>query len=180
VQWAAIALAGAGIAVQLVKVGRVPWIALVLAVSFAFYGLLRKRGPLGPLTGLGVETTLLAPAALVLLVARGLAGTGALGRVDFEQHVLILATGVVTAIPLLLFAIGARALPLTTLGLLQYMSPTVQLGLGVLVYHEVFDATLATSFGLIWAGLALYSADGVMRRRTAFRSAGDEPHPKAR
>lgn len=164
-QWLAIALAAAGVTLQLVQLGRLPWIALALAATFGTYGLLRKRSELGPLTGLTVETLLLMPLAAGFLLWRAAAGTGALGHAPALTQGLILCAGVVTAVPLLLFAYGARRLRLTTLGLLQYAAPTVQLALGVWVYRETFDRARAQSFGLIWIALALYTADALWQQR---------------
>lgn len=164
-QWIAVGLAGAGVAVLLLRVGGVPWIALVLAATFGAYGLIRKKSPLGPLAGLGVETLLLAPAAIGFLVWCQWQGTGALGRVDVGTHALLLSTGVVTAVPLLLFAYGARRVRFTTLGLLQYIAPTVQFALGVWWYREPFSAERGAAFALIWAGLALYTADNLWSHR---------------
>lgn len=158
-QWIAVAFAAVGVLVQLVRFGRVPWIALVLAGSFAIYGLLRKRGPLGALTGLGVETALLTPIAIGYLVFLHGQGTGAFGSVGTTEHVLLLACGVATAVPLLFFAVAARSLTLASLGLFQYIAPTVQLILGAALYGEPFGGARAWSFVLIWLGLALYSAD---------------------
>lgn len=168
-QWFAIALAAGGVALELIRLGRLPWIALALAASFGTYGLLRKQSSLGPLTGLAVETALLAPFALGLLLWRAGEGSGALGNAPGLIQVLIVSTGVVTAVPLLLFAYGARRLRLTTLGLLQYAAPTGQFVLGVLVYHEPFAREHAQAFALIWAGLAVYTADAIWagRRRNS-------------
>ncbi len=170
-QWTAVALAAAGVMVQLTRVGRLPWIALVLAGTFAIYGLLRKRGPLGSLTGLGVETALLMPLALGYLLWRQFNGTGALGSVDAGQHVLLLACGVATAVPLLWFATAARALSMASLGLFQYLAPSAQLLIGVAMYGEAFGGAQAGSFALIWAGLALYSADAFRAGRRAAAAA---------
>lgn len=164
-QRAAVACAAAGVALQLVQVGRLPWIALTLAVAFGLYGLLRKQSSLGSLTGLAVETTLLAPFAATYLLWRHHTGEGALGRVDLPTHFLVLGLGVVTAVPLLLFAYGARRVPLATLGLLQYITPTVQFALGVWVFHETFPPERALSFILIWTALALYAVEGVWAQR---------------
>ena len=164
-QWTAIICAALGVAVQVVQVGRPPWIALALALSFGFYGLLRKQSALGPLTGLAVETVLLAPLAVAYLLWRQHTGEGALGRADAATQWLVLSTGVVTAVPLLLFAYGARRIRLTTLGLLQYIAPTVQFTLGVAVFHEAFSRERAAAFALIWAGLALYTFDNVWAQR---------------
>lgn len=164
-QWIAVVLAAAGVTVLLVRVGHVPWIALSLAATFGAYGLIRKKSPLGPLAGLGVETLLLAPAAVGFLAWCQWNGTGALGRTGVGMHALLLSTGVVTAVPLLLFAYGARRVRFTTLGLLQYIAPTVQFALGVWWYREPFSAERGAAFALIWAGLALYTADNLWSQR---------------
>lgn len=164
-QWLAITFAAAGVVLQLVHLGRLPWIALSLAATFGTYGLLRKRSPLGPLSGLTLETLLLAPLAATFLLWRAHAGVGALGHAPGITQGLILCAGVVTTVPLLLFAYGARRLQLTTLGLLQYAAPTVQFALGVWVYHEAFDRARAQSFAFIWTGLALYTADALWTQR---------------
>ncbi|PTY08526.1 EamA family transporter RarD [Opitutaceae bacterium EW11] len=160
-QLAAIALATAGVGLLVWHVGRPPWIALALAITFGLYGLMRKRSPLGPLLGLGAETLLLAPVAIGFLLLRWHDGTGALGRVGPGMTAWLLSTGVVTAVPLLLFARGARGLRFTTLGFLQYLTPTCQFLLGWLVYAEPLDPVRAAAFGVIWAGLATYSADAL-------------------
>lgn len=165
VQVAAIVCAALGVGLLVLQVGRPPWIALALAGTFGVYGLLRKQSPLGPLTGLAVETALLAPPAAALLLWRHHLGTGALGTVDAARTLLVLSAGVVTATPLLLFAYGARRLRFTTLGLLQYVAPTLQFLIGWLVYREPFARTQAWAFACIWTALALYSADTVLRAR---------------
>jgi chloramphenicol-sensitive protein RarD len=126
---------------------------------------MRKQSPLGALAGLTVETLLLAPFALAFLAWQHLTGAGALGRVDLSTHILILSAGVITAIPLLLFGYAARRIRLSTLGLLQYLAPSVQLGLGIWVYHEPFSRARALSFSFIWAALALYTVDNVLAQR---------------
>jgi len=161
----AIALAALGVFVMIWVVGRPPWIALALAGSFGFYGLLRKRSTFGPLLGLTAETLLLAPLAIALLVTRFATGTGALGHVDTRTTLLVLSTGFVTAVPLLLFAKGARGLRFTTLGLLQYFAPTLQFLLGWMVYGEPLSQSRLLAFALIWAGLAAYTADAVWAQR---------------
>ncbi len=166
----AIGCAAVGMAVQVWQVGRLPWIALALAVTFAGYGFLRKRSALGPLTGLTVETALLAPAAAAFLLWREFDGGGALGHASVATQALVLCTGVVTAIPLLLFAYGARRIRLTTLGLLQYIAPTVQFTLGVAVFHEPFARDRLLAFAFIWAGLALYTADNLRAQRARANS----------
>ena len=160
-QWVAIAFAAAGVGWQLILLGRLPWIALALAITFGTYGLLRKQSPLGSLAGLTVETLLLAPLAGAFLLWRAVTETGALGSVPTGTQLIVLTTGVVTALPLLLFAYGARRLKLSTLGLLQYAAPTVQFALGVWYYHEGFSLACAQSFSLIWIGLIIYTTDAL-------------------
>ena len=168
-QWLAIGCATAGVALMIFQLGRPPWIALALAGTWGGYGLMRKQSPLGALIGLTIETILIVPFAIVFLIARHLAGLGALGHVDALSHALLLGVGVVTAVPLLLFAYAARRIRLSTLGLLQYLSPTVQFAIGVGVYHEPFSREQAVSFALIWAGLALYTADNLWTQRNFLR-----------
>lgn len=155
----ALGLAAAGVLLLVVQVGRVPWIALGLAGSFGFYGLIRKQSPVGPMTGLAMETLLVAPFAVGYLAWLAAGGRGAIGHVPPATTALVFSTGVVTAIPLLMFAYGAQRLRFTTLGLLQYVAPTCQFLLGWLVYHEPFTSAQAWAFGLIWAGLGCYTMD---------------------
>jgi len=172
-QWLAITLAAIGVGVLLLRVGRVPWIALTLAGTWAGYGLLKKKSALGSIAGLTVETILLFPVAAALLWWWHHTGVGALGRVDARTHVFVLGAGVVTAVPLLLFAYGAQRIRLTTLGLLQYVAPTVQFLIGLFVYREPFDAARLQAFALIWCGLLLYSGDGLWaQRRLLFKAGG--------
>jgi chloramphenicol-sensitive protein RarD len=161
-QWLAIGLAAFGVAFMIVQAGRPPWIALALAGSWGGYSLMRKKSPLPAVTGLTVETLLLAPIAIGFLLWRHHTGQGALGRVDLPTHALVLSAGVITAIPLLLFGYGARRIRLTTLGLLQYLAPSVQLVLGVWVFHEAFSRARVFSFSFIWAALILYTADNLL------------------
>ena len=172
-QWSAIALAAVGVGLLLLRVGRVPWIALTLAGTWGGYGILKKKSALGPLVGLTVEALLLLPFAVAMLLWQAHTGAGALGRVGAWQQGLVLSAGLVTAIPLLLFADGAQRIRMTTLGLLQYLSPTVQFFLGLLLYHEAFDTGHLQAFALIWGGLALYSADSFWaQRRILLKAAG--------
>jgi len=166
-QLAAIVIATLGVALMVWRVGRVPWIALSLAVSFGFYGLLRKRSNLGPLVGLALETLLLAPLAAGFLFWRFTQNRGALGHVDAATTWIVLSCGIVTAVPLLLFAKGARGLRMITLGLLQYLTPTCQFLLGWLLYNEALGGARIGAFLLIWAGLAIYSIDAVLASRPA-------------
>ena len=164
-QWIAITLAALGVGVMIVQLGRPPWIALALAATWTAYGFLRKKSPLGSLIGLTVETLLLAPLAGAFLLWQYHTGAGALGRVDVATHVLVLSSGVITAVPLLLFAFGARRIRLSTMGLLQYLAPTVQFALGVWVYHEPVSRERLLGFAFIWVGLALYTADNLWAQR---------------
>jgi len=170
IQMAAVILAAVGVAVQVVAIGHLPWIALVLAFSFGGYGLLRKQGPLGSMVGLAVETGLLTPLAFGWLLLVGVTGGGALGHVSPADHLLLVSTGVVTAVPLLFFAIGARGLSLATLGIFQFLAPSMKLIVGTLVYHEPFGGPLILSFGLIWIGLIVYTLDSFRSARHQART----------
>jgi chloramphenicol-sensitive protein RarD len=170
-QGVAIALAAAGVAVLVWRVGRVPWIALTVALTFGFYGLLRKRSSLGPVIGLALETALLLPLGAGFLVWRATQHTGALGNLDTGPTLILLSAGVVTSIPLILFAKGARGLRMVTLGLLQYLAPTCQFLLGWLLYHEAMDGQRTMAFALIWGGLVVYSVDAVVSSRAQKRQA---------
>jgi chloramphenicol-sensitive protein RarD len=150
------------------QAGAPPWIGLALALTFASYGLLRKTAPLGALEGLAVETALLTPLALAWLLWLGwtgssvfVAGVDSSGGASPWQSLLLVLAGPITAIPLLLFAAGARRIPFTTLGLLQYVGPTLQLLLGVYLYREPFDAAKLAGYAAIWLALAVFSADGL-------------------
>jgi chloramphenicol-sensitive protein RarD len=143
-----------------VQAGQLPWIALVLAASFGSYGLLRKVAVLGALEGLTLETLLLAPAALIALLWWLSQGRGSFPAPDAATNLWLIGVGPLTAIPLLLFAAGARRISMTTLGLLQYLGPTIQFLLGVWIFHEPFTAKRGIGFALIWLGLLAYSADG--------------------
>jgi chloramphenicol-sensitive protein RarD len=161
VQWAAVGLAACGVLWLIVGAGEWPWIALVLAASFGLYGLLRKTAPLGATEGLALETLMQAPVAVALLAWWTWQGSGGLAAHDAGTTAWLLLAGPFTAIPLLLFAAGARRLTLATLGLMQYLGPTIQFGLGVFVYGEAFSAQRALGFVLIWTALALYSAESL-------------------
>lgn len=164
-QWIAIALAALGVALMFFQLGRPPWIALVLAGTWGGYSLMRKKSPLGSVAGLTVETVLIAPLAIAYLLWRQRTGQGALGHIPPVTQAILLSAGVITAVPLLLFGFAARRIRLSTLGLLQYLAPSVQLMLGIWVYHEPFSRSRALSFGFIWAALALYTADNLLAQR---------------
>lgn len=164
-QTLAIGIAAVGVGVLVLKVGHFPWIALGLAFTFGFYGLLRKKSGVSAIVGLMVETSLMAPLAAGWLLWLAFNGRGALGHTDLRTTVWVLSTGIVTAIPLLLFAYGANRLRLTTLGLLQYAAPTLQFLIGWIVYRESFSRDRASAFVLIWIGLASYSMDAWIQQR---------------
>jgi len=164
-QWLAVAVAAAGVLWLTVQAGRLPWVALVLAVTFGIYGLLRKLAKLGALEGLTLETLLLWPMAVGMLAWWAWHGQGALVQGDPATLGWLLLAGPLTAIPLLLFAAGARRIPMATLGILQYISPSLQMLLGVWLYGEAFEPARAIGFYLIWAALVLYSADSIWNAR---------------
>jgi chloramphenicol-sensitive protein RarD len=164
-QWAAIALAALGVAWLTWQAGTVPWIALILASSFGAYGLMRKTARLGALEGLSFETMVLFPLALGYVIWLSLHGENSFINSGAPTRWLLVAAGPITAIPLLMFASGARKIPLSVLGLLQYISPTIQFLLGVWLFHEAFTAERLVGFLLIWSALALYAAEGLWRNR---------------
>jgi chloramphenicol-sensitive protein RarD len=170
-QWLAVALAAAAVTYLTALAGRPPWIAGTLAVSFALYGLLRKTMSVAALPGLATETLLLVPLAAAYLAWCHWRGVGALGAGSATVDVLLLGSGLITAVPLFLFAYGARALPYSTVGVLQYIAPTLQLLCAVLFFHESFAPTRVAGFALIWMALAIFAADGLWRARRA-RAAG--------
>lgn len=172
VQWAAVALAGAGVAWLTWHGGHLPWIGLALALSFGFYGLLRKTAALGALEGLSLETAILFPVALGYLSMLTLDDRNAFATASTSSQWLLAAAGPITAIPLLLFGAAARRIPLSLLGLLQYIGPTLQLLLGVWLYHEPFGGARLAGFALIWAALALYSMESMWRAWSAGRNSG--------
>jgi chloramphenicol-sensitive protein RarD len=160
-QWGAVALAALGVLWLTWLNGHPPWIALSLAVSFGLYGLIRKTASLGALEGLALETMLLAPLVLPALMWVSFAQGGVLAEGPASQIGWLMLGGPLTAAPLLLFAAGARKLPLATLGMLQYIGPSIQLALAVWVFHEPFNAQRLIGYAFIWAALALMSADGL-------------------
>lgn len=168
VQWVAVSLGAAAVVVIAVGYGRLPWIALVLAGSFGLYGLVKNRvGRSVPaVAGLAVETLVLAPLAAVYLVMLSLAGTASFGAVGPAHALALAGSGVVTATPLLLFGAAARRLPLSTLGLLQYLAPTMHLVIGVVVLREDMPPARWAGFALVWAALILLTGDGLRHFHT--------------
>jgi chloramphenicol-sensitive protein RarD len=163
-QGLAVAIAAVGVASFAISLGRLPWISLFLALSFALYGPIRKTVVAASLAGLAVETALLAPIALAGILSLEARGLGALGQAEqlgAARIALLLGAGVVTALPLVWFASAARRLRLVTLGLFQYLAPSLSLALAVFAYGEPFTHTHALTFACIWAALALYSFESV-------------------
>jgi len=174
-QWLAVAVAACGVLWLTATLGRPPWIALGLAGSFGSYGLLRKTASLGALEGLAVETAVMAPVALAALAWMAAPHGGLAGMFDGMDGATVawlLVAGPLTAIPLLLFAAGARRITMATLGTLQYLSPTLQFLLGVTVFGEPLQGTRLAGFVVIWAALAVYSADGFLWMRRQRAAAG--------
>jgi chloramphenicol-sensitive protein RarD len=169
VQWAAIALAAVAVAYLTLQAGRPPWIAFALALSFSLYGLVRKVISVEALPGLATETLLLLPLAGAYLAWCEIAGSGAFSNGGAAITALLIGSGVVTAVPLFLFAYSARALPYSTVGVLQYLAPSLQLVCGVLLYHESFAPARAAGFALVWVALLVYAADGLWRARRLAR-----------
>ena len=162
-QLAAIATAFSGVLLQMPGVGHFPWVALALGSSFSLYGVVRKRSPLGALDGLAVETTVLAPFALAWLFMAHSSVPQAFGE-SWPHALLIAGTGLVTAVPLLLFAFASRNIRLSTLGMLQFIGPTMQFFIGWKIYGEPMSTVRLLSFGLIWLAIALYGWDSLRRR----------------
>ncbi|MBK7015994.1 MAG: EamA family transporter RarD [Sulfuritalea sp.] len=157
-QWLAVLCAAIGVAIEATRASGLPWIALVLAGTFAIYGLLRKQLPLDAASGLFLETVCMLPLALAWLAWSGPSHFG-VGAGITATDLLLVATGPVTAIPLLLFAIATRRLPLSMMAFLQYLAPTLAFLIGVLMYHEPLDTLRMLSLAAIWTGLAVYSVD---------------------
>ncbi|SFL76728.1 EamA family transporter RarD [Rugamonas rubra] len=165
-QWLAIGLAACGVAWLTWQAGQLPWIALTLGLTFGGYGLLRKMAALAALEGLSFETMILFPAALAYVVWLSLHGQNTFLNSEHDAtRWLLAAAGPITAIPLLLFAAGARRIPMSVLGMLQYISPTMQMLLGVWFFHETFTPERLAGFAVIWGALGLYVAEGLWATR---------------
>ncbi len=164
-QWIAVAFAAAGVAYLTFIAGHAPWIALMVGSSFAFYGLIRKTVSIDALPGLAIETILLLPFAAGYLVWSEATGVGVFGHTGGLVDFLLLAGGVVTSVPLVLFAFGARQVPYSTIGILQFVAPSLQLLCGLLVFGESLQAARAAGFVLIWTGLLIYIVNALWRAR---------------
>lgn len=166
-QGVAVGIAFMGVLYLTVNYGALPWIALTLAFSFGFYGLLKKKVPLRAVNGLSLEMSVLVFPALGYLIYQDQLGVGAFGRIDIPTTVLLVLTGLATGLPLLLFSAAAQKIPLSMLGILQYIAPTLQFLVGVLIYHEAFTQVRMVGFSLVWVALLVYSIEGVVTRRRA-------------
>jgi chloramphenicol-sensitive protein RarD len=164
-QWIPVGLAAAGVIYLTITYGRLPWIALSLAFSFGTYGLVKKIAPLGSLYGLTLETALVFPLALIYLIYVQFARTGALLHEGVLTDILLIGTGAVTSIPLLMFASAARQIPLTMIGVLQYIAPTLQFLIGVFLYHEPFDQSRLVGFSLVWFALLIFWVENYFANR---------------
>lgn len=164
-QWLPVGLAGMGVLYLTLQYGALPWIALALAFSFGMYGLIKKIAPLGSVDSLFVETGIIFLPALMYLLFSESQGAGAFTHQGWQITILLMFSGVVTALPLLLFGRAARAIPLSLLGILQYLAPTVQFLLGIFLYQESFSTTRLIGFAMIWTALLIFSIEGYLNRR---------------
>ena len=176
-QWVAIAIAAVGVVQLTFAYGALPWIAFGLAGSFGSYGLAKKKAPLDPVEGLTLETAILAPVAILFLIMLYRSGEGAFLRTGATSDALMIGGGLVTTVPLLLFAAAVRTVPLSVIGILQYIGPTLQFLLGVFVYEEPFSHSQLIGFSIVWAALAIYAGDSLRARRlgSSLTPTVDEP-----
>jgi len=165
VQWTSVAIATLGVAYLTFMTGGLPWIALTIAVSFSCYGFVRKVVKIDALPGLAMETLILIPVALGFLLWSEARGVGSFGHVDAATTVLLIVSGPLTAITLYLFAYATRRLTYSTVGLLQYIAPSLQFASGLLILHEPFDRARALGYMVIWAALILYAGEGLRLSR---------------
>lgn len=159
-QWVPVGIAGVGVVYLSFSYGRLPWIALTLALSFGFYGLVKKLSPVGPVQGMFSEIAILFIPAAGYLVASEVGGTGAFFHTGLTSDLLMVGAGLVTTIPLLLFASGARLVPLSLMGVLQYLAPTLQFLIGVVVFQEAVPASRWIGFAIIWGALGIFAVEG--------------------
>ena len=165
VQWVSVALAAAGVVYLTIALDALPWIALSLAATFGTYSLMKKLAPLGPVQGLTFETGVLFIPAAIYLIVQNVADRGAFMHAGPLRNLLMLGAGPVTTLPLLMFAAGVRRIPLSLVGMLQYINPTLQITIGVMLYKEPFTRIQLVGFGLVWSALALFAIEGYVSRR---------------
>ena len=173
-QWIPLGLAAAGVIYLTVVYGKLPWIALTLAFSFGVYGLVKKLAPLGSLYGLTLETGILFLPALIYLLTMEANGSGAFLHTGTKSDLLMIGAGIATTVPLLMFASAAQRIPLSTVGLLQYIAPTIQFLLGVFVYKEAFDFNHLIGFSVVWLALVIFWVENYL----AHRNVSTEPIPE--
>jgi len=164
-QWIPVSIAAIGVVYLTAVYGRLPWIALTLAFSFGFYGLVKKLAPLGSLYGLTLETGIVFPIAVIYLLIVEFSGTAAFLHDSGWTAILLIGAGAVTTIPLLMFASAAKQIPLTVIGLLQYIAPTLQFLIGIFVYKEPFDRSHFVGFGIVWVALIIFWAENYLAHR---------------
>ena len=164
-QWLPVIVAAIGVTYLTVTYGRPPWIALSLAFTFGLYGLVKKISPLGSVFGLTLETGIVFPAALIYLLVVQANGTGGFLHDGITVDLLLVGAGVVTTIPLLMFASAAKEIPLNMIGVLQYFAPTIQFLIGVFLYKEPFDATRFIGFGIVWLALIIFWVENLLAHR---------------
>jgi chloramphenicol-sensitive protein RarD len=164
-QWVPVGIAAIGVIYLTAVYGRLPWIALALAFSFGFYGFVKKLAPLGSLYGLTLETGIAFPFALIYLLILELNSTGAFAHEGFSITFLLIGAGAVTTIPLLMFASAAKEIPLSLVGLLQYVAPTLQFLIGVFLYKEPFDRSHLIGFGIVWVALVIFWVENYLAHR---------------
>lgn len=164
-QWIPVGIAAVGVIYLTAVYGRLPWIALSLAFSFGFYGFVKKLAPLGSLYGLTLETGIVFPIALIYLFIVQFNGTGAFLHESALTTTLLIGAGAVTTIPLLMFASAAKQIPLSVVGLLQYIAPTLQFMIGVFIYKEPFDQSHLIGFGIVWVALVIFWVENYISHR---------------
>jgi chloramphenicol-sensitive protein RarD len=174
-QWLPVGIASFGVVYLTFDYGRLPWIALTLALTFALYAVVKKAAPLGAFYGLTLETFILFPPALFYLIYLGINGRGAFGYTGIDQSLLLTFAGLITAVPLLMFGAAARSIPLTMVGLLQFIAPTCQFLLGVIVYQEAFTMVRLIGFTIIWIALIAFSMEGYLHSRRKLINAVASP-----
>ena len=171
-QTVSLIMAAIGVCIITISYGQIPWVSLMLALSFALYGFMKKTIPVGSTVGLGLETAFLTPFVLAYIIIKQASGIGALGSISTATTFILMGSGVATALPLLWFSKGAKRIPLSSIGFLQYISPTISLLLGVFVFKERFTQTHMLSFGFIWCGLIIYSISQVNQMRKKDKPSG--------
>lgn len=164
-QWLPVIIAAVGVGYLTLTYGQLPWIALSLAVTFGLYGLVKKLSPLGSVFGLTLETGIVFPIALIYLIVMQAGGSGEFLHDGLTVDLLLVGAGVVTTIPLLMFASAAREIPLNMIGVLQYFAPTIQFLIGVFVYKEPFDTTRLIGFGIVWIALIIFWVENIIAHR---------------